>query len=385
MQAHSQSFGWRGAVSAKPLTTLTYSSRAVTPLTERDLTRLESDASARNRAEKLTGLFVYDDGHFFQWLEGPVEGLTRVWDSVRRDPRHTDIRVSHIQPTPARVFGEWSMKRLNRGDPVWSSAALLTATLPGLVETLVVPALAARLARLRDALPAVDPRAAELANLLIATDPSASAELVRELCVRDDSFARSRVALLEPAARSLGDLWYADDCSAAEVTLGLVRIQALVRELGIAAALSGYDLPAVLVAPQPGETHGLGATLDSELLGRMGWDTHSEFPATDDALQALVAGAWFDVLDLSLSSALRREELLPRVAATIAAARIASLNPALVVVTGGRDFSETAGTAESVGADVDGSVAQLDTAIMSALHHRRPTKRRAPPPRSGGK
>ena len=179
-----------------------------------------------------------------------------------------------------------------------------------------------------------------------------------------------------PAARSLGDLWYADDCSAAEVTLGLGRIQALVRELGVAAAMSGYDLPAVLVAPQPGETHGLGATLDSELLGRMGWDTRSEFPANDAALQALLAGAWFDVLDLSLSTALRREELLPRLAITIAAARIASLNPGLVIVAGGRDFAETAGAAESVGADVDGSVVQLGASIMAALRHPRLTPRR---------
>lgn len=376
MHAHSESHSWRGAASAKPLTTLSYSSRAVAPLNECDLARLESDASARNRAEGLTGLFVYDDGHFFQWLEGPVEGLTRIWDSVRRDKRHTDIRVSHIQPTPARVFGDWSMKRLRRGDPVLSPASLLAATLPGLVETMVVPAIAARLAHVRDALPEVHPRAAELANLLIATDPSASSELARQLCVRDDSFALSRVSLLEPAARSLGDLWYADDCSAAEVTLGLGRIQALVRELGVAAAMSGYDLPAVLVAPQPGETHGLGATLDSELLGRMGWDTRSEFPANDAALQALLAGAWFDVLDLSLSTALRREELLPRLAITIAAARIASLNPSLVIVAGGRDFAETAGAAESVGADVDGSVVQLGASIMAALRHPRPTTRR---------
>ncbi len=361
------------------LLSLTYRSRASFPWSEGDLRDFERKADARNRSEDISGVVVYDDGHFFQWLEGPAEGLTRVWDSVQRDPRHADIRVRSAGPTKNRVFGDFGMKLLQRGDPLWSATALLAPAVPHLVETVVVPALVAQRTELRRDLPQVDPRAAEFANLLIGTDPNAASALARELSQRAGSLAFSRATLFDPAARSLGDLWYHDDCSALELDLGLVRMQAIVRELGAVANLTGLGLPAVLVAPQPGEPHLLGATLDTELLWQAGWDAHAEFPATDDELQSLLAGEWFDALDLSLSPALRREDWLVRVAHTVATARIASRNPALVVVVGGRSFAagESASDAASVGADVNGSqVLQLGASIEEVLRRPRSTQRR---------
>jgi hypothetical protein len=71
----------------------------------------------------------------------------------------------------------------------------------------------------------------------------------------------------------------------------------------------------------------------------------------------MVADTWFDVLDLSLSPAMCREESLSVMAETIAGARSASRNPALTVVVGGRDFFENAGASETVGADASTSSA----------------------------
>jgi len=71
---------------------------------------------------------------------------------------------------------------------------------------------------------------------------------------------------------------------------------------------------------------------------REGWDTHCEFPADNAALIQLVKRDWFDVVDLSLSLAFKREDWMPRMAATIAAVRSASRNPKLVVVVRGRVF-----------------------------------------------
>lgn len=237
-------------------------------------------------------------------------------------------------------------------------------------------------------MPAIDPRAAELANLLIASNASAATELARELSRRAGSLAFSRARLFDPTARSLGDLWYHDDCSALELDLGLLRMQAIVRELGAVANLDGVGLPAVLVAPQPGETHLLGATLDTELLWQGGWDAHAEFPETDEALQDLLAGEWFDALDLSLSTALRREDWLVRVAHTVATARIASLDPALVVVVGGRAFAEGESGADTakVGADVNGSqVLEIGAAIENVLRRPRSTERRKESAKSAAK
>jgi hypothetical protein len=122
---------------------------------------------------------------------------------------------------------------------------------------------------------------------------------------------------------------------------------------------TGKPLSAVLVAPQPGEVHMLGAALDAEVLWRDGWDIQCEFPDSDAALSGLVSKQWFDAIDLSLSTAFRRDHWLPRMAQTIALARRASLNPEIVVVVGGRVFYEHGANAATVGADADS---------MTALH-----------------
>lgn len=411
--------------------TLTYRSRSVAPMSELELHRLLRAAQIRNRAEGITGLVIYDSGRFFQWLEGPAEGLARVWDSVSRDPRHTGIEILGNQPTAQRFFGDWDLKLSNRGaqagvqadiqadakadakaddtprdnfdipeeliDSLYltpeAAPALLARLSPlalvpkqaaaathrtqsallSLVQTVVIPKLIGLHGRAAPGLAGPHPQVDELVRLLIAAEPDAAAALIAQLQARVGSIKPLFASVFEPAARSLGDLWQADDCSEFDVTLGLCRLQTAMRQICIGAARTALVLPpAVLVVPQPGEAHMLGAALDSELLWQAGWDTHAEFPATDGALDALLAGTWFDALDLSLSSAFRREHWLPRLAETIAHARTASRNPALVVVVGGRIFGEPGGTGLQVGADAScTSSAQIESLLLTALHKHR--------------
>jgi methanogenic corrinoid protein MtbC1 len=220
-----------------------------------------------------------------------------------------------------------------------------------------------------EAVHAAAPLVADLARLLIAPDPDAAMLLLAAEHARNGEMAPLCETLLEPAARHLGDLWSADDCSEYDVTLGLCRLQTAVRRLERAPArTSGPAGPVVLVAPQPGETHLLGAALDAELLWQAGWDMHARFPDSDAALQALLAETWFDVLDLSLSASFRREHWLPRITHTIARARRASRNPALVVVVGGRLFCEEQEAGERVGANLgSASAAQTAPRVLAVL------------------
>ncbi len=107
---------------------------------------------------------------------------------------------------------------------------------------------------------------------------------------------------------------------------------------------------------------------NSEVLWNAGWTPHCEYPRDDHALEALVEATWFDVLDLSLSAAFRREQWLPRLQKTISAAREASQNPALVVVVGGRLFAEHLAVGAEVGADAASTTAvEVAKAIMGRL------------------
>ncbi len=411
--------------SASPvLSTLVYRSRAVAPQSFEDLQHLTRTAQARNHREAVTGVLLHDDSSFFQWLEGPADGVERVMRSIGGDPRHTDLDVLDQRPSSARRFDGWDMKLAARGaaSALWNGEILepppeivenlrrRPAAAPDLLVKLVPPPagpaagdspLAASLVGLAlgrstasvlksvilDAViprllhghglpaadaehPRADPRAPELAELLVASDQAASLDLIRELRGRDGDARRLYAPLFEPAARSLGDLWGDDLCSESDVALGLCRLQTAVRLLGVDAPRAVFRgvQPNVLVAPVPGEPHQLAAALDSEWLWNAGWAPQIEFPADDRALADLVSGAWIDVLDLSLSAAFRRAEALPRLARTVAQARRASRNPALVVVVGGRAFVEDGAAGSDVGADLaSGTSRNVDRLMLQGL------------------
>jgi methanogenic corrinoid protein MtbC1 len=217
-------------------------------------------------------------------------------------------------------------------------------------------------------------RASELADLLVESDQQAALELIEELHRAAYWTSPLFGTLFEPAARRLGDLWGEDLCTEFDVTLGLSRLQTAVRLLAAeeepAVPFDGSQ-PVVLIVPEPGELHRLGATLDSRVLSIAGWEPHVELPADDKALQDIISASWFDVMDLSLSAAFRRDHWLPRVKETIRLARRASLNPGLMVLVGGRVFVEEKDALITAGADLASRTAlNIDGLILQKMHWR---------------
>jgi hypothetical protein len=353
----------------EPLSVLVYRSRVNLAPSDHELEVILCKAQERNQVEGLTGLLIYDQGCYFQWLEGPAEGLARVWASIQSDPRHHDIEILRQESMPARFFAGWDMRLARRArgrldaalaelgapEDVHKYLRVLPSGLPqsswdAIFAEQVVP----RLAQLHlGATLSAGPRrvvwhanqhaAADLAAILLAVDSGRTAAYVNGLVAQGASVESLFEEVFEPAARCLGGVWDLDDCSEFEATLGMVRLQVEVRRLGAAFDHPLYAIRpghAVLIASQPGEPHGLGAAMASELFYRDGWDVSCEFPATDEGLRNLVHDRWFDVLDLSLSSAMRREEQLLAMRATIRTAQAASLNPALAIIVDGRAFVE---------------------------------------------
>jgi len=417
--------------SCETVSNFVYRSRAVPSLTERDVQALVRRAQSRNRREALTGVVLYDGDHFFQWLEGPDANLGRVVESIRSDHRHTDLEVLGRHDGVERRFDGWDMKLAGRRadaarwqddvldppDDLLEQLRLQPTAAPDLLVRLV-PALAGarpglalagrqdsersirsllddvvhndvvpRLLRQNAQRPAtepprVHPRAAELALLLTGADQDAPLELLRELRGRDQNLMRLTESLLEPAARDLGGRWDEDLCSELEVTLGLARLLAAVRVLGTGfPQRSRLDRlpPHVLIAPAPGELHHLTAALDSEWLWQAGWDPQFEIPATDRALEDLVAATWIDVLDLSLSPAFRRDDSLGRLTRSITQARNASRNPGMIVVVGGRAVVENRRVGAFVGADLASITSQnIDRLIRGGFQDAAPPEPASP-------
>jgi methanogenic corrinoid protein MtbC1 len=140
--------------------------------------------------------------------------------------------------------------------------------------------------------------------------------------------------LLAPTARRLGEMWSDDRCDFSTVTVGLGRLQRLLRELSPA---FGTEVEAPpngrrLFLTQPDdEQHSLGLSMVAEFFRRAGWAVDGGLAGSGvDAVEA-VQRDWYDVVGFSVGS----EKRVEWVTARVAALRRASRNSAVVVLVGG--------------------------------------------------
>ncbi len=144
--------------------------------------------------------------------------------------------------------------------------------------------------------------------------------------------------LLAPAARYLGELWDRDLCTFTEVTVGLGRLQQLLRENSTAFAEfagveNGNKARRVLLMPCPGEQHTFGLSLVGEFFHRDGWEVVTSFVASEGA-PSMVQKDWFDVVGFSLGC----ESGIERLSETMNQVRKKSLNPGVSIIAGGAIF-----------------------------------------------
>lgn len=93
-----------------PVRSVTYVSRAATPLTQTSLEALLLESRANNELSGLTGMLAVRGDDFFQVVEGPEAGISALLASLRRDPRHTDMRILNEETVPFRQFPDWRMR-----------------------------------------------------------------------------------------------------------------------------------------------------------------------------------------------------------------------------------------------------------------------------------
>ncbi|AZU02649.1 BLUF domain-containing protein [Glycocaulis alkaliphilus] len=86
-----------------------YVSTAHPDLMLSDIDAIVDTARARNEAEGVTGLLIYNGFNFMQLLEGPPESVEQVFASICKDTRHTGVVPVLSGEADARVFGGWTM------------------------------------------------------------------------------------------------------------------------------------------------------------------------------------------------------------------------------------------------------------------------------------
>jgi methanogenic corrinoid protein MtbC1 len=172
--------------------------------------------------------------------------------------------------------------------------------------------------------------------------------------------------LLAPAARKLGEMWERDECDFLDVTMGLWRLQEVMREV---AARSPVDLTelalpySALFSPMPGDHHNFGTLMIDEVFARGGWRSEALVKPERRELLDRLARQPFDLIGLTLA----RDCPSAAVSNLIKAMRNVSANPHIIVLVGGRMINESPEIVTEVGADGTGADALGALDLANAL------------------
>jgi len=93
----------------KDLIHIVYVSFARENFSEKDLKTLLKEIRKKNADQGVTGLLLYNNGSFIQVIEGKQEIIHRLFTSISRDLRHTNVVKLLEEPIRYRAFPDWSM------------------------------------------------------------------------------------------------------------------------------------------------------------------------------------------------------------------------------------------------------------------------------------
>lgn len=215
----------------------------------------------------------------------------------------------------------------------------------------------------------------EFARILIEHDGGVAESFVNMLqTARGLTRDSILLDLFAPTARELGDMWLRDDCTFAEVTVGLCELERLLMrrtESNRTVMETANPARTVLLSPAPGEQHVFGLLIVKELFRRSGWSVATPNAGHEDSLLDAVRQTRFAVVGLSLS----KEEQCGVCGALVKSIRQTSRNSDVVVVVGGHGVRAGSASCDSLGADLvahDGreALAQIECLVDQRMERR---------------
>lgn len=208
--------------------------------------------------------------------------------------------------------------------------------------------------------------ASRFAELPLRLEAASLLEEVDAFIAKGASVETICLDLLAPAARKLGEMWERDECDFLDVTMGLWRLQEVMREVAARSPVdfAGLALPfSALFSPMPGDHHNFGTLMLEEVFARGGWRSEALVKPERRELLDRLARQPFDLLGLTLA----RDCPSAALSNLIKAVRNVSANPHIIVLVGGRMINENPGMAMEVGADGTGADALSALELANGL------------------
>ncbi len=206
----------------------------------------------------------------------------------------------------------------------------------------------------------------EFARLVLVGEEARICDCLDLARARGSTIEAIYLDLLSATARRMGELWDQDLVHFGDVTVGLIRLQRILRDYGDAFQNEvphrdqGYR---ALIVSTPGEQHSFGLSMVGEFFHRAGWGVSGGPGMTLDDMLRQVHHDSFAMIGISLSC----ETKLELLARCIGRLRGASRNRAPVVLVGGRLFSDHPELVAQVGADGTAGDAMQAVATAEAM------------------
>lgn len=203
----------------------------------------------------------------------------------------------------------------------------------------------------------------EFASLPLVLEADELLAKVESLLHRGVSVEAIFIDLLAPSARRIGQLWEADECDFVDVTMGLWRLQEVMREVASRAPPVIHAIGpqrTALFSPVPGDQHGFGSLIIDEIFARAGWQSEALIDPERRELLRLVSEKSFDLVGLTITCDCPSGP----VSQLISAIRSVSPNPRTRVLIGGRAVNANPDFVGEVGAD--GTAVDAEAALRLA-------------------
>lgn len=199
---------------------------------------------------------------------------------------------------------------------------------------------------------AVEPRESVVVGLMAASlsgTKSAFAELLAEVKRSRISLAALADVYIPLAARRMGQAWHEDEVSWLDVSIGVGRMQSLLREIGTAWAAdqagdAGHGTVLLIVPDR--EQHTLGPMVATGQLRRYGVSVCLRIAPNFNELRSLMDARQFDGVMISVAT----KEKLDSVAKTVQFLRKVMVRPTPIIV-GGAVMTKVEDPASCTGAD----------------------------------
>jgi Sensors of blue-light using FAD len=97
------------------LVRLLYASRVAPSVNPEALSAIMRASRTNNPKNGVTGVLCCSDGIFMQALEGGRSVVSKLFQKIATDPRHTDVVLLSYEEISERRFAGWAMGQVNVG------------------------------------------------------------------------------------------------------------------------------------------------------------------------------------------------------------------------------------------------------------------------------